>query len=158
HAYGQPVSATYTVHGIPKDMGGARSLFGRSPFDFERWAVSLVNAQPNEKQVGDKGIDGVARFYLDKTTVGRVLISVKGGQNIGPQFARDLLGTVETHKAQMGILITMAEPTAGVRDVMDHGGNYTWPVNGQVYPRIQVITITDLLAGKRPAMPQMNLP
>ena len=158
HAYGPQVSATYTVYGIPKDMGGARALFSRSPFDFERWAVSLVNAQPNEKQIGDKGIDGVARFYLDKATVGRVLVSVKGGQNIGPQFARDLLGTVEAHKAQMGVLITMAEPTAGLNDVMDHGGNYTWPVNGQVYPRIQVITISDLLAGKRPAMPQMNLP
>ncbi len=62
HVYGAGIAKTYEVFGIPRDMGGARSLFRYSPFDFERWAVSLVNAQPNEKQVGDKGIDGVARF------------------------------------------------------------------------------------------------
>jgi DNA modification methylase len=158
HAYGPSVSSSYVVHGIPKDMGGAQDLAKRKPFDFERWAVSLLNAQPNEKQVGDKGIDGVARFYLDRATVGRVLVSVKGGQNIGPQMARDLLGTVESHKAQMGVLILMAEPTAGIKDAIDHGGTYRWPVNGQVYPRIQVITVRELLAGKRPTMPQMSLP
>lgn len=56
------------MFGIPRDMGAARALFERSPFDFERWAVSRLNAQPNEKQVRDKGVDGVARFYLDKKT------------------------------------------------------------------------------------------
>jgi DNA modification methylase len=158
HAYGSSITSTYRVHGIPRDLRAAQALFNHSPFDFERWAVSLVNAQPNEKQVGDKGIDGVARFYLDRTTIGRVLVSVKGGQHIGPQMARDLLGTVEAHKAQMGVLILMAEPTPGIKDVADHGGTYRWPVNGQIYPRLQVITIKALLTGKRPNMPQMNLP
>jgi Restriction endonuclease len=133
-------------------------LFEHSPFDFERWAVSRINAQPNERQVGDKGVDGVVRFYLDKNTTGRVLASVKGGKAVGPQFVRDLLGTVETQKAQMGVLITMAEPTPGVLDAVNHGGTYTWPLNGQTFPRIQVITIKDLLTGKRPDMPQALLP
>jgi hypothetical protein len=66
---------------------------------------------------------------------------------------RDLLGTVETQKAQMGVLITMAAPTKGILDAVDHGGMYTWPVNGQTFPRLQVITVDDLLAGKRPRMP-----
>ena len=65
YAYGSSVK-TYEVDGIPRDMASAQSLFDRSPFDFERWAVSRINAQPNVKQVGDKGVDGVARFYLDK--------------------------------------------------------------------------------------------
>src|SRR5207245_1241226 len=96
HAYGESVSSRYTVLGIPRDLGAAHALFGNSPFDFERWAVSLINAQPNEKQVGDKGVDGVARFYLEKSTIGRVLVSVKGGRIVGPQFVRDLIGTVES--------------------------------------------------------------
>lgn len=127
---------SYEIFGIPRDMAGAEALFRRSPFDFERWAVSRINAQPNEKQAGDKGVDGVARFYLDKKTTGRVLASVKGGKTIGPQFVRELSGTVMTQKAQMGVLITMAEPTPGVLDEVNHGGTYTWPVNGQTYPRI----------------------
>jgi hypothetical protein len=88
-------------------------------------------------QVATRASTGVARFYLDKKTTGRVLVSVKGGRNIGPMFVRDLSGTVETQKAQMGVLITMAEPTPGVLDAVNHGGTYTWPVNGQTYPRIR---------------------
>jgi DNA modification methylase len=152
------IAGTYEVLGIPRDMASAQSLFDRSPFDFERWAVSRINAQPNVKQVGDKGVDGVARFYLDKKTIGRVLVSVKGGKNIGPMFVRDLSGTVETQKAQMGVLITTAEPTQGVLDAVNHGGTYTWPVNGQTYPRIQVVTVADLLHGIRPNMPPLMLP
>lgn len=152
------IAGTYETFGIPRDMAGARALFARSPFDFERWAVSRINAQPNEKQVGDKGSDGVARFYLDKKTTGRVLVSVKGGRSIGPHFVRDLVGTVETQKAQMGVLITMAEPPRGVIEAAHHGGSYTWPTNGQSYPRVQVITVAELLSGKRPDMPPPILP
>jgi DNA modification methylase len=151
-------AGTYEVRGIPRDMASAQSLFDRSAFDFERWAVSRINAQPNLRQVGDKGMDGVARFYLDKKTIGRVLVSVKGGKNIVPMFVRDLSGTVETQKAQMGVLITTAAPTQGVLDAVNHGGTYTWPVNGQTYPRIQVITVADLLHGIRPNMPPLMLP
>ena len=85
-------------------------------------------------------------------------VSVKGGKTVTPQFARDLVGTVDTHKAQMGVLVTMAEPSPGVLDVADHGGSYTWPVNNSTFPRIQVITIKELLEGKRPKMPTLMLP
>ena len=152
------IAGTYETFGIPRDIAGAKALMKHSAFDFERWAVTRINARPNQKQVGDKGIDGVARFYLDKKTNGRVLVSVKGGDIVGPQFVRDLLGTVQTQKAQMGVLITMAEPTSGVLDAVNHGGTYTWPVNGQTFPRVQVITIRELLVGKRPQMPALITP
>lgn len=160
HSYGQNVKSTYKILGIPRDLGGAQALFMQSPFDFERWAVSLVNAQPNEKQVGDKGIDGVARFPLDmKGNVGRILVSVKGGKTIGPPFVRDLVGTVESQKAQMGVLISMAEPTKGVMDAVNHGGTYTHPGSDNAkYPKVQVITVAELLQGKRPKMPLTLLP
>jgi len=159
HTYGDGISGSYQVLGIPRDLGGAQRLFEQSPFDFERWAVSLVEAQPNEKQIGDKGIDGVARFPTDnKGNIGRVLVSVKGGKSIGPQFVRDLLGTVQTQKAQMGVLITMAEPTRGVLDAVNHGGTYDHPATGQQFPRVQVITVAQLLRGERPRMPLTLLP
>lgn len=152
------IAGTYETFGIPRDMAGARALFKRSPFDFERWAVTRIDARPNEKQVGDKGVDGVARFYVDKKTRGRVLVSVKGGSSVGPQFVRDLLGTVETQKAQMGVLITMADPTPGMTDAANHGGTYFWPVNERQFPRVQMITVADLLAGKRPDIPTLDAP
>jgi DNA modification methylase len=158
HTYGDSINDTYEVRGIPRDKAAALALFSRDPFEFERWAVALINAQPNQKQVGDRGIDGVARFPLGDPNqkgggIGRILVSVKGGATVGPQFARDLLGTVETQRAEMGVLITNAPPTRGVMDAVDHGGTYKHPANGVVYPRVQVITVTDLLAGKRPNLP-----
>jgi DNA modification methylase len=158
HTFGPSITGTYTVHGTPRDLAGARALFQHSPFDFERWAVAQINAEPNEKQVGDKGIDGVARFWLDKKTRGRVLVSVKGGKTVGPQVVRDLIGTVQTQKAQMGVLLLMGDPTPGVVDAVNHGGTYTWPVNGAVFPQFQVLTVQDLLAGTRPTTPPLDLP
>lgn len=109
-------------------------------------------------QLRSTDLTSYVRFYLDKKTVGKVLVSVKGGVTVGPQFVRDLIGTVETQKAQMGVLITMATPTKGVLDAVNHGGTYTWPINGQTFPGVQVITIAELLAGKRPQMPSLNDP
>jgi len=159
HTHGDSIRSTYEIHGIPRDLGGAQALFEQSPFDFERWAVSCINAQPNQKQVGDKGIDGVARFPLNtKGSIGRVLASVKGGKTIGPQFMRDLLGTVHTQKAEMGVLITMVKPTRGIIDAADHAGSYVWPVNGESFPKVQIITVAELLAGKKPKMPATLTP
>lgn len=152
------IVGTYEIFGIPRDMLGAHALFKRSPFDFERWAVTRINARPNQKQVGDRGIDGVARFYVDSKTNGKILASVKAGNNLNPGMVRDLVGTVETEKAQMGVLITLAKPTKGMLDAANHGGHYTWPVNGQKFPRVQVITISDLLSGKRPDLPPVTSP
>lgn len=160
HVYGAEVEGTYDILGIPRDRAGAFALFSHSPFDFERWAVSLINAQPNEKQVGDKGIDGVARFFLDGSgkNLGRILVSVKGGKTIGPQFVRDLLGTVESQKAEMGVLLTMSEPTRGIIDAVNHAGTYIHPANGQKFPKVQVMTVDQLLKGERPNMPLTTLP
>ena len=159
HSFGSSIADSYAMQGIPRDLLGAQALFREAPLDFERWAVSLVNGTPNEKQVADKGVDGVVRFFTDaQRSTGRALVSVKGGKQIGPQFVRDLLGAVGTQKAELGVLITIAEPTRGMKDAADHAGTYTWPVNDQAFPKIQLVTIADLLAGKRPQMPPTLTP
>lgn len=159
HTYGRDVFNSIELTGIPKDLGSARALFERSPLEFERWAVSMVNAEPNQKQVGDKGVDGVARFPLGgKGMIGKLLVSVKGGKTVNPSMVRDLSGTVEARKAQMGVLITLAPATRGVTEAINHGGVFTHPANGQQYPRLQHITVAELLAKKRPQVPPTFLP
>ncbi len=156
--YGDTIAATFTTDGIPRDMEGAHALFAKSPFDFERWAVSLVDATPNERQVGDRGIDGVAQFPLDnKDGKGKAIVSVKGGA-LNPAMVRDLLGTVEAQKAEMGILVSLERATRGVTDAAAHSGNFTATALGRSYPRVQVISIEELLAGKKPNMPTPFLP
>ncbi len=159
HTYGDSITETYDILGIPKDKAGALALFSHSPFDFERWAVSMINAQPNVKQVGDKGIDGVARFPVDgKGGIGRVLVSVKGGKQINPAMVRDLGGTVSTQKGEMGVLILLTQPTKGMTDEMNHAGTYTHPASKEVFPKIQIITVDELLKGRKPKMPPTILP
>lgn len=153
HTYGPEIEDRYVVHGTPTDVAGAQALFNSNPFDFERWAVGQVNGQPNEKQVGDKGIDGRIRFPATADTIGTVLASVKGGKTVTPTMIRDLVGTVEQQKAEMGLLITMTVPTKGVREVADQSGEYIHPLTFTRYPKVQVISIPELFAGKRPDLP-----
>lgn len=158
HAYGDDIEQTYQVHGVPADLDGARALFEENPFDFERWAVSLIDAQPNEKQVGDKGIDGRVRFYAGKDRIGQALVSVKGGKSVAPSMVNEIAGTVSREQAELGILITLTEPTKGMRDTADKSGTYTAPLTGQEYPKVQIVTVADLMAGRRPSMPTAILP
>lgn len=157
--YGSDIDGTYEVLGIPRDQRAALALFGRSPFEFERWAVTLLNGRPNQRQVGDKGIDGVATFPLDgRGAVGRVLISVKGGRQLNPSMVRDLGGTVATQQAEMGVLITNGQPTPGMVDEANHAGVYQHPHYAQHFPRIQIVTVNQLLSGHIPLMPPTSDP
>lgn len=160
HTYGDAIASTFKVTGIPHDVAAARAMFSDSAFEFERWAVTLVGAQPNQKQVGDKGIDGVGRFVLGskKTEVGKILVSVKGGKTINPSMARDLAGTVKQHGAHMGILVTLEPATKGVQEVIDQSGYWTHPANGAKFPVLQHFTIQQLLKGERPIVPTMYAP
>ncbi|MGW9502674.1 DNA methyltransferase [Streptomyces albidoflavus] len=158
HTYTESIQEGYEILGIPKDLSGAQALFKRSPFEFERWCVMLVDGQPNEKQVGDKGIDGIIRIPIDaKGNSHRVIVSVKGGAT-NPGHVRDLVGTVESQQAAMGVFICMKKPTKAMVDAANHSGVYAYPVNGQKYPRVQLITVEDLLHGKRPNIPTAMLP
>ena len=158
NTHGDAAEATYEVHGIPADLGGAKALFAENPFDFERWAVSLIDAQPNEKQVGDKGIDGRVRFYSDQDRIGQALVSVKGGKTVNPAMLRELGGTVEREKAEMGILITMTKPTAGMTEEANKSGIFSSALTHHDYPKLQVITVAELLAGNKLKMPATILP
>jgi DNA modification methylase len=158
HTYGDEITKSYRVRGIPTDAEGAEALFAANPFDFERWAVSLVDGQPNERQVGDKGIDGRIRFHDDAKRIGWSVVSVKGGRQVNPTMIRDLVGTVQQQRADMGLLILMAEPTPGIREVADKSGSYVNAMSGTTYPKVQVLTVAQLLAGQRPKMPAPILP
>jgi len=158
-SHGDEVMDQVEVKGIPHDVPGAQRLMDDNPFDFERWAVSLVDGQPNEKQRGDDGIDGTIRIPLDGKKTGRVIVSVKGGRQLTRGMVQELAGAVDESGAPMGVLITLHPPTRGMKEAAEKGGTYRWPVNGQTFPKLQIITIEELLIDKkRPAMPIAYLP
>jgi hypothetical protein len=67
-------------------------------------------------------------------------------------------GAVNTHRAHMGIFLSLHPPTRGMSAIADRAGNYLWPGNGQHFPRIQILTIEGLLAGMKPSSPPRLLP
>jgi len=158
--YGPDVLKSLQLDGVPRDVASAHALFERSAFEFERWAVAQIGAQPNQRQGGDKGIDGLGRFTLDGSLdrLGRVVVSVKGGRTLNPAMVRDLSGTLEHERAELGVLITQYPPTHGMTDAANHAGTWIHPANGEVFPRVQIVTTTQLLDGRRPKLPLLLNP
>lgn len=146
----------YEVHGVPKDIGGARALFEESHKNFEMWAVRKIGGRPQPKMGGDEGIDGIVRFYVDGKEWGTVLVSVKGGDSLNPSMVRDLAGAVQRDKSEMGVLITRTKPSKGMYDTATKSGFYIWPGTGQQYPRIQILTIEDILKGLIANLPPIH--
>lgn len=109
---------------------------------------------------GRGATSAVIRFPLAGTgkNIGRVLVSLKGGKAPGPTAVRDLAGTVDAQRAEMGVLVTLEEPTRGMRDAAQHAGLYTWPWNRSTFPKVQILTVAQLLAGERPDAPPSLLP
>ncbi|NPV78248.1 MAG: site-specific DNA-methyltransferase [Anaerolineae bacterium] len=142
----------FEVYGTPKDLDGARELARRDKYQFQWWACSLVNAQPyqGKKKGADSGIDGVIYFQDDETGAKKIIVSVKGGEHVSVGMVKDLIATVEREKAAIGLFVTLAEPTKALLTEAVSAGFYPSP-KGDV-PRIQVLTVGDLLTGK--AKPQ----
>lgn len=149
----------FEVHGTPKDYEGARNLAERDKYQFQWWACSLVNAQPfqGKKKGADAGIDGLIFFQDDTGVPKKVIVSVKGGENVGVTMVKDLIATVAHQKAEIGIFVTLTEPTKPLLKEAVSAGFYKSPAGG-TFPKIQVVTIEDLLSGKaRAAYPSLNL-
>jgi site-specific DNA-methyltransferase (adenine-specific) len=147
---------TFEVHGTPKDIDGARDLALRDKYQFQWWAVSLIDAQPfgGKKKGADSGIDGLIYFRSDATTTERAVVSVKGGEHVGVPMIRDLKGVMEREKAPIGVFLTLAAPTNPMIAEAASAGFYE--LGGRKYPRLQIITIEDALKGVKPAIPLVD--
>jgi len=146
----------YEVHGTPKDLDGARALAARDRYQFQWWAVSLVNAVPfaGKKKGADTGIDGLIYFKPDGKTTEKAIVSVKGGENVNVAMIRNLAHVVDREKARIGVFITLSEPTGPMITEAVKVGFYE-TLYGK-YPRIQILTIVELFAGKQPNIPLVD--
>ena len=140
----------YTVVGEPLDVGSARALWTQDPYQFQYWAVSLLEAQPQgeQRRGADRGIDGVI-YFVDgpRRTPQRIIIQVKGGRVSSPQI-RDLAGVVEREKAALGLFISLEAPTRDMLTEAAGGGFYHSDLWQRDFPKLQIRTIADLLAGR----------
>jgi len=149
--------ASYSVHGRPSDLAGARDLARRDKHQFQWWAAWRLGAQTyrENKRGPDRGIDGNILYKNGPYGDGRIIISVKGGENVGVQMVRDLRGVIEREEAEMGILVCLAEPTGPMLREASDAGFVERSAHGRL-PKLQVITVEDLVADrvKLPPLPQ----
>src|ERR1035437_5809395 len=146
----------FEVHGTPKDVDGARDLSARDKYQFQWWAVSLVNAVPfaGKKKGADSGIDGLIYFKPEGKTTEKAIVSVKGGENVNVAMVRDLAHVVDREKAKIGVFITLADSTGPMRTEAVKTGYYE-TLYGK-YPKIQILTIRELFEGKQPNIPLVD--
>jgi len=135
---------TFTTHGVPQDIAGARDMARRGRednsyyFEFEKWALSLIAAQPGNlsRKGADKGIDG--NIWFGRTS--RAIVSVKAGDHVGVSMIRDLRGVIEREGAEIGIFLTLTPPTKPMIAEAASAGQYQAEQSAPV-PRIQIVTI-----------------
>ena len=139
----------YDVIGEPQDEGSARALWEQDHYQFQFWAVSLLEAQPQQerKRGADGGVDGLI-YFLDgpKRTPQKMVIQVKGDHVSVPQV-RDLKGVVEREKAAMGLFISLTQPTGPMKTEAAAGGLFHSDLWQREFPKIQLRTISEMLAG-----------
>jgi adenine specific DNA methylase Mod len=147
---------SFEVHGTPKDLGGATALAAADKYQFQWWAVSLVNAVPygGKKKGADSGIDGYIYFKPDGKTTEKAIVSVKGGESVSVPMIRELAHVVNREKAKIGILISLAEATRPMKTEALKAGYYETDFGK--YPRIQIFTIKELFAGNKPNVPLVD--
>ncbi|HSP68604.1 MAG TPA: DNA methyltransferase, partial [Bryobacteraceae bacterium] len=149
--------ATYTVIGEPVSLPDAQALADQDKFQFQWWALGLVGARPADQKKGaDKGIDG--RLYFHDKSGGetrQIILSVKGGHT-SVKDLRDLRGVLDREKAEIGVLITMEEPSKPMRVEAAGAGFYQSPA-GKRHARLQILTIEELLAGEGIDYPPASL-
>jgi len=147
--FGPEIAKTYRVVGEPTTADDAAVLASEDPFQFQAWALGLVGARVagSDKKGGDKGIDG--RLYFHDSAGGQtrqIVFSVKAGEHLVPAYVNELRGVIEREHADIGVLITFNEPTAGMRSEAAGAGFYTSPWGN--HPRLQLRTVGQLLAGQ----------
>jgi hypothetical protein len=150
-AYGPDIRKTYEVIGEPIDVAGAAQLAEENKYQFQYWALGLCGARPTEgvKKGADRGIDGRLYFHDDNSGDSRqIVFSIKGGHNIGVAEVRDLIGVLQREKAEIGVYISFAEPTAPMRREAAEAGFYT-SSDGTRYPRLQLLTVQELIEGTK---------
>jgi site-specific DNA-methyltransferase (adenine-specific) len=147
-------ACTFEVHGTPEDLDSARDLASRDKYQFQWWAVSLVDGQPfqGKKKGADTGIDGLKFFHDLEGDAQKIVISVKGGGSLKPDDIRAVNHVREREKAEIALLISLAEPSPKMKAEAAAAGIYSGgPEGKQKFARLQLLTIEGLLSGNQRA-------
>lgn len=155
---GNEAAGNYKLEGIPRDFASAVRLAETNKYQFQWWANYLFNPhsfrEQKVKKGADRGIDGELFFPNGPGRPwGRMLTSVKGGENVGPAMVREFAGTLDTEKAEMGLFICLRKPTREMERAAAIGLAKT--VHGDI-PKLQIVSIEEFYQGSMPSLPPLE--
>lgn len=165
-SFGLAAGTHYKVVGLPEDLGAAQQLAQDDRYQFQWWAMSLipgcrpyggVAGSKTGKKGADKGIDGLILFIDDQGGKPKqAIVQVKSGSVKRSDIAT-LKGDVEREGAAIGVFVTLEPPSGPMRQEAAAAGFYSSPGLAKDYPRIQILTVEELLKGSEVKMPQQAL-
>ena len=157
--FGLEPKKDYAVVGEPEDLAGAHQLAHDDRYQFQWWALSLIKARPlggdggrTGKKGADRGIDGAINFLEERGAVRRALVQVKSG-HVKAGDIRDLAGTLDAEGAQIGVFLTLEEPSRDMVSAAASAGFYHSDLWQKDYPRIQILSVEQLLNGEEVRIP-----
>ena len=140
----------YTIEGVPRTVEGAQDLWTRDKYHFQKWAVEQVEGFVTTRRSADGGIDGRVYFAMpNEPDLQSMVVEVKGGRNVNIRDLRALKGVLDYDDALMAGLIVL-HPLGKTQErnfnrFMSEAG--TLDILGIQYPRMQVLTIGEILDG-----------
>ena len=157
--FGFEAGRDYAVVGEPEDLAGAQQLAREDRYQFQWWALSLIEARPlggdggkSGKKGADRGIDGAINFLEEGGQVKRALVQVKSG-HVNSAHIRDLIGTLDQEGAQIGVFLTLEAPSRDMTSAAAGAGFYHSDLWQKDYPRVQILTVEELLNGAEAKIP-----
>ena len=153
---GLETGTDYEIVGVPNDIEGAKDLWQRDPYHFQKWAIEEIGGYDTGPSAGGK-IDGRIWYKTpDSDELGCMAIEVKGGKNVKPDFLHGLVSILTTEDdVHMAGLITMHPITgtqlANFNKIIAKATASMEPliVNGVEYDRLQLLSVEEILQGKR---------
>jgi site-specific DNA-methyltransferase (adenine-specific) len=153
--------ARIEVVGEPRSLEEALALLRRDPEQFRSWALGLAGA------LGEGGRRGaVKRGVLvfsehadagEEPASGRILVWVNTILNSEPNAiggeVRELRASMDKEGAAMGALVTLDTPSTEARREAEAAGKFMFGRAGTAHPKVQIVTVAELLAGRRVDVP-----
>ena len=142
----------FIVEGVPRTVEGAQDLWQRDPYHFQKWAVEQVDGFVTTRRSADGGIDGRLYFAIPHSQdLQSMVIEVKGGKSVNISVVRALRGVLDDDNALMAGLILLNPPAERQAQSFARFMASLEPLEilGIEYPRMQILTVAEILDGKR---------
>ena len=142
----------FIIDGIPSTVEGAKDLWRRDKYHFQKWVVEQAEGFVTTKRSADGGVDGRVYFAVPHAQMLQsMVVEVKGGANVGINVVRELKGVLGYDTALLAGLIIL-EPLGAAKErnfkkFMAEAG--TLEILGIEYPKMQILTVEGILEGKR---------